>query len=94
MLLVREAVESLNETNETWYEIIDYSLVFQTFLFFIYILFPFVTGKLIWEIFAFVVHFLFFLRKVVSFLLLLVYKNMHCTSSFGKFMLFMSYVLF
>lgn len=63
MLLVREAVESLNETNETWYEIIDYSLVFQTFLFFIYILFPFVTGKLIWEIFAFVVHFLFFFFK-------------------------------
>lgn len=63
MLLVREAVESLNETNETWYEIIDYSLVFQTFLFFIYILFPFVTGKLIWEIFAFVVHFLFFFKE-------------------------------
>lgn len=38
--------------------------------------------------------FSFFLSKVVSFLLLLVYKNMHCTSFFGKFMLFTSYVLF
>lgn len=42
-------------------------------------LFPFVIGKLIWENFAFVVHFCFFQKKDFFFLLLSVYKK-HCTS--------------
>lgn len=41
----------------------------SNFFIFIYVPFPFLTGKLIWEIFAFVVHFLFFKESCFFFVI-------------------------